>query len=785
MVEPRLLPAWRRLEVDEAQLPMQNRLVHGAGRIDRSAVSRSGPSDLREEQIRVFADFATYLTDLATSPPSEHRAPFCRIIQPPRTGKTVVAGHIIDRTGLTATFLVPTRALVDQTVRELTRRIPGAAIGSYCGDHALVVGHGINVVTYAMLQTHAADLPAEIRRSALVFVDEAHHAMTASRMAILTQAFDPLAVRVALTATPDYDDERRLAHYFPDLIHEITLEEALALELLAPLRVWVAEVDADGSHVSFVAGDFKVETLGRLMSSAPFFRAAEVFRYDPENARLAALIACTSRQQAYDLFLYLKRHRPKAAPAPALVLGDTPREVREKSLAKFEAGAIDTIIQVGVLVEGWSSPRCKLLLDLAPSLSRVRATQKYFRVMTRNAGHEARIFVLLPKNLPRPPVLPMDLFGRPLDEYVCGQLLGKTADDAGGTAPIQRGPRTPIAGVELKQRIVLTAVFEKPALDPGSALEVRQVLASSAEFHPGTCGVYRFAGLGFRHRLFTGRGDFLLRWLKVPMTRDGYDRFLGRLYPEDAANRILTRAGERDPDRWCADDLRRFHRVFGTPSPTGRPEEPFASTWYALSGTSPGPSEGLEADCIARQGWRLVLTQLARLTRRQRAMVIGYYGLFGKRARTFAELAEIADISSTRVAQIVNRALRKLRQWLTLTAEEDALLAGPDVGIVADVVRRKAQADAERARYLDELFSRQDAEWECARNYLSTRSASDHEQARIRLQELAQAADRQGARAAFDLRLDALRAVTPGARCFWRCWPRSPDEVRDARPGGA
>jgi hypothetical protein len=215
------LPARRRLEADEAQLSMEARLVHGASRIDRSAESSPGQSDLREEQIRVFADFAAYLTDIATCPPSARRPPLCRIIQPPRTGKTVVAGHIIDRTRLTATFIVPTRALVDQTTRELARQVPGVAIGSYCGERKLVVGHGINVVTYAMLQIHAADLPVEIRSSALVFVDEAHHAMTAARTALLTDAFDPLAIRVALTATPDYDDERRLARYFPDLIHEI------------------------------------------------------------------------------------------------------------------------------------------------------------------------------------------------------------------------------------------------------------------------------------------------------------------------------------------------------------------------------------------------------------------------------------------------------------------------------------------------------------------------------------------------------------------------------------
>lgn len=751
---------------------MEARLVHGASRIAHDDMRGSLPSGLRDEQVRVFADFATYLTDVATRPPSDRRPPFCRIILPPRTGKTVIAGHIIDRAGLIATFIVPTRALLDQTVRELGGRMPGVAIGSYCGEHSHVVDHGINVVTYAMLQTHAAELPAEIRRAALVFVDEAHHAMTPSRSAILSRAFDPLALRVALTATPDYGGERRLAHYFPDLIHEITLDEAMALDLLAPLRVWVAEVDADGSRVRFVAGDFQIDDLGRLMSSAPFFRAVEVFRYDPENAHLPCLIACTSRQQAYDLFQYLGRHRPRGAPAPVLVLGDTAREDRERSLARFEGGAVDTIIQVGVLVEGWSSPHCKLLLDLAPSMSRVRATQKYFRVMTRHGSQEARIVVMLPADLPAIPVLPMDLFGGELGEYVCGQLVGRPA--TGTIAPILRSPGTPIAGVELKSRIVVTGAIDKPTLDPSSPAEIRQVLETNPEFNPETCGVYRFAGLWFRHRRFTGRGDFLLRWLKVPMTRDGYDRWLGRLYPEASANRILAQQGERYPDRWCANDVRWFLRALCKPSLEGRPEEPFASTWYAISAIPPRQPESPEARCIVRQDWNLAFMLLSRLKRRRRMVLIHRYGLFGAEETTLSELSELAAVSCERVRQILKHALSQLRWWRRFAESSDVLRVSPDSRILADATQRQADIEATRIRRLDELFAQQDVVWEAARRELSGRSPTEHHAAGVLLRELREAADRHGARSAFEIRVSELRARTSRARRFWRRWAEQP-----------
>ena len=143
MVAVRTRTARRELELDEVALAMEARLALGASRIGQSR--EPAASALRSDQARVFADFAMYLTDVATRPPAEQRAPFCRIILPPRTGKTVVAGHIVDRAELTATFIVPTRTLLEQTVRELARLVPGVEIGAYGGGHDHIVPHGVNV----------------------------------------------------------------------------------------------------------------------------------------------------------------------------------------------------------------------------------------------------------------------------------------------------------------------------------------------------------------------------------------------------------------------------------------------------------------------------------------------------------------------------------------------------------------------------------------------------------------------------------------------------------------
>lgn len=666
-------------ELGEVVLPMSERLLRAASRIERdlgdarpaqlqppSSEGGAAPLPLRREQQAVFSDFMAYLLEVATRPAAGSGAPFCRIILPPRTGKTVIAGHIIGRAGLTTTVLVPTRTLVYQTAQVLRRQLPGVPLGLFCGEQDSVVEQGVNIATYAMAQRKAVDgLPAPLRTAALVFADEAHHVMTESRLRLLREAFDPSALRVALTATPDYDSERRLARFFPDLIHEVSLEEALRLELVAPLRVWVAEVDEDGSEVHLQGGDFESGMLGRVMSSAPFFRAVEVFRYSPFNASLPALLCCASRQQAYDLAKYLEQHRPTGRAAPLLLLGETPRAEREQALARFERGEADTLIQVGVLLEGWSSPRCKLLIDLSPSTSRVRATQKYFRVMTRNGEQEARIYVLLPKGLPHTPVLPMDLLGTPLEEYECGELLG-APDESSRRRPLQRHAQTPVAGVRLKKRILLSTRLERPRLDPSNTRDIRRVVDSCAEFDPANCSLYRFQGLIFIHPLFTGRGAFLLEWLKVRPTREAFAALLCRLYPEAATLSFLLERGGWPQERTCGEDLLHLERALaGSVARRGAPDSQLLLAWSTLSAEPRAPL------CPERQLLRsernaFLHTLVQRLKPRKRKLVAERFGLSGGPARTVQELSEEEGVSRERVTRLLWVSRQHLRNWLRL-----------------------------------------------------------------------------------------------------------------------
>jgi DNA repair protein RadD len=331
-----------------------------------SCLDADRPPRLRPYQERVVSDFLRFF---ANAERGGTRARFGRIVMPPRTGKTVIAGQIIQATRLPAVFVVPTRTLVVQAARELAHWL-NEPVGTFFGESKDLVAGGTNVTTYALLQKEfreGARWPRAVREAPIVFLDEAHHVMTEERLELVSAGFSPDTVRLAMTATPDYDEHRALCRFFPALVHEMTLEEALALDLLAPLRVWVLEVDAEGSTVKLIGGDFDEESLGRVMSAAPFFHAVAALRYREASSSKAALIACASRQQASDLRAFLDTHRQAGRLRPGLVLGDTPRNERERLLADFERGRLDTLIQVGVLIEGWTSAACTLLVDLSHS----------------------------------------------------------------------------------------------------------------------------------------------------------------------------------------------------------------------------------------------------------------------------------------------------------------------------------------------------------------------------------------------------------------------------------
>jgi hypothetical protein len=317
-------------------------------------------------------------------------------------------------------------------------------------------------------------------------------------------------------------------------------------------------------------------------------------------------------------------------------------------------------VQVGVLLEGWSAPRCKLLIDLAPSLSLVRATQKFFRVMTRLGDQEARIYLLIPAEIPVMPVLPTEVFGgSDAADYLCGDLVA--ADASSSTRPaLQVAEACPVAGVRLRKRVVFASHFSKPALDPRLPDQVRAVMETCPDWNPTVpCSLQRFRWLFFQHELFVGRGDFLLRWLGVSRTAIGYTRFVTRLYPEVAALRWLgPLAGQ---DIWCSEEATMLEQSLLNAARSGKPRPELVSAWEAVAGIERHRSKCPEKCCVQAEERAALVAIVQRLSRRRHDTVMRFFGLDGAAEQSADDLAQARGVSYTRVRQIIGQAVRRLQ----------------------------------------------------------------------------------------------------------------------------
>lgn len=112
------------LEPGMSELSIDERILASVQRIVDSGVNPSGNGrQCFQHQETTFHNFFEYLLDMATGP-DDFSTPFCRIILPPRTGKTVIAGKLIQMTGLCATFVVPKKVLIRQVHKELELELP-------------------------------------------------------------------------------------------------------------------------------------------------------------------------------------------------------------------------------------------------------------------------------------------------------------------------------------------------------------------------------------------------------------------------------------------------------------------------------------------------------------------------------------------------------------------------------------------------------------------------------------------------------------------------------------
>ncbi|MDE3070546.1 MAG: hypothetical protein KGJ43_07435, partial [Acidobacteriota bacterium] len=134
--------------------------------------------------------------------------------------------------------------------------------------------------------------------------------------------------------------------------------------------------------------EFDQEMLAELLDQHPFNKAVADL-YKTRFGNVPGVVYAAGVRHAYNLGEAFREAGLKAR----AVSGETPKRELVQTLARYERGDIDVLINAQLLAEGWNSPRATVCMHLAPTASKRVYQQRVGRVTRRHPGKEAGLVV--------------------------------------------------------------------------------------------------------------------------------------------------------------------------------------------------------------------------------------------------------------------------------------------------------------------------------------------------------------------------------------------------------
>jgi ribonuclease E len=308
-----------------------------------------------------------------------------RFRHPTASGKTIAAAGFVDaaRT-LGVLILTHRRLLVTQFTNDLTTE-------GYGDRFTPAIERGkeplrpdpLTIQTYAWFARHVDSLSRDAYQ--LVICDEAHTALGEKTSAAIRSFPEP--VYIGMTATEQLI-AKQVSDVFPASVDDLPLQDAARRGLIAPLRCLRVPPVAAINSVPIVGGDFDQEILAKTLDHQALNQAAaSLYRDRFDNT--PGIVYAAGVDHAYNL---AQEFRSAGLKAEA-VSGRTPPVRLAETLAAYERGEINVLINAQLLAEGWNSPRATVCMHLAPTASKRVYQQRIGRIMRLHPRKEAGIVV--------------------------------------------------------------------------------------------------------------------------------------------------------------------------------------------------------------------------------------------------------------------------------------------------------------------------------------------------------------------------------------------------------
>jgi superfamily II DNA/RNA helicase len=181
---------------------------------------------------------------------------------------------------------------------------------------------------------------------------------------------------------------KQVSDVFPASVDDLPLQDAARRGLIAPLRDLRVPPVAAINSVPIVGGDFDQEILAKTLDHQALNQAAaSLYRDRFDNT--PGIVYAAGVDHAYNL---AQEFRAAGLKAEA-VSGRTPPVRLAETLAAYERGEINVLINAQLLAEVWNSPRATVCMHLAPTASRRVYQQRIGRIMRLHPRKEAGIVV--------------------------------------------------------------------------------------------------------------------------------------------------------------------------------------------------------------------------------------------------------------------------------------------------------------------------------------------------------------------------------------------------------
>jgi len=308
-----------------------------------------------------------------------------RFRHPTASGKTIAAAGFVEaaRT-LGVLILTHRRLLVAQFNRDLRTEGYGDRITDAIerGKEPLRQ-NPLTIQTYAWFARHVDSISRDAYQ--LVICDEAHTALGEKTSAAIRSFPEP--IYIGMTATEQLI-AKQVSDVFPASVDDLPLQDAARRGLIAPLRCLRVPPVAAINSVPIVGGDFDQEILAKTLDHQALNQAAaSLYRDRFDNT--PGIVYAAGVDHAYNL---AQEFRAAGIKAEA-VSGRTPPVRLAETLAAYERGEINVLINAQLLAEGWNSPRATVCMHLAPTASRRVYQQRIGRIMRLHPRKEAGVVV--------------------------------------------------------------------------------------------------------------------------------------------------------------------------------------------------------------------------------------------------------------------------------------------------------------------------------------------------------------------------------------------------------